>query len=296
MASLPALDSDLLRIFLTVFETGSVTRAGGVLGRTQSAVSMQIRRLEDQLGEALFVRGPRGVDLTPKGEQLLPYAKRVVGLMEETAAAMRSKPLDGPLRIGIPEEYGERVLPQVLAAFAERHPAVEVTVRCDHSAPQMKALANDELDLAVVFDWNKETVGEVLCVDPTVWVTSTAHRQHEQRPLPIAIYNESSWCTDFAIRSLEQHALDYRIAYTCETSGGLRIAVSTGLSIAALARSTIPPHCRELTAADGFPPVDSSRVVLRRNPYHSSPTAEGMAEMLRNAFRPMTKPAPALSA
>lgn len=281
------LESELLRTFLAVSDSGSVTRAGDRLGRTQSAISMQVRRLEDQLGEPLFVRGPRGVELTVKGEQLLPYARRIAGLMEETAAAMRSKPLDGPLRVGIPEEYGERVLPQVLAAFTERHPAVEVTVRCDHSAPQMAALANDELDLAVVFDWNKDTTGEVLFIDPTVWVTSRAHRQHEQRPLPIAIYNESSWCTDFAIRSLDQHSLAYRIAYTCETSGGLRIAVSTGLAIAALARSTIPPHCRELTMADGFPSVDSSRVVLRRNPHHSNPAAEGMAEMLRNAFRPM---------
>lgn len=281
------LDSDLLRIFLIVAEAGNFTRAADMAARTQSAVSMQVKRLEEQAGAALFLRGPRGVELTAHGRQLLPYARRIVGLMQEATAAMRSRPLDGPLRIGIPEEYGQTVLPRALAAFTERHPAVEVTIRCDHSAPQLVALENDEIDLAVVFDWHKETAGEVLYIDPTVWVTSLVHRLHERDPIPIAIYNESTWCTDFAIRSLEQQALDYRVAYSCDTSAGLRVAVSAGLGVAALARSTIPPDCRELTAADGFSQVDSSRVVLRRSPHRTSAAAEGMAEMLREAFRPM---------
>ncbi|MBB2972184.1 LysR substrate-binding domain-containing protein [Mesorhizobium sp. RMAD-H1] len=282
------LESDLLRTFLAVAETGNFTRAADGVGRTQSAVSMQIKRLEDILGEELFERGPRGVVLTGRGEQLVPYAQRIIGLLEEAAAAMRVKPLDGPVRIGIPEEYSQTVLPRALAAFSERHPAVEVTVRCDYTARQMAALEKDELDLAVVFDWHERAVGEVLLIDPTVWVTSLTHRLHERTPLPVAVYGNSEWCTEFAIRSLEQHGLDYRVAFTCDTSGGVKIAISSGLAIAALSRSNIPVDCRELTADDGFPMVDSSRVVLRRNPYHSSPAVEGMAEMIREAFRPMS--------
>ncbi|PRD43325.1 LysR family transcriptional regulator [Phyllobacterium phragmitis] len=282
------LDSDLLRTFLVVAETGNFTKAAEDVGRTQSAVSMQVKRLEESLGEALFERGPRGVVLTRRGDQLVPYARRVVGLLEETAAAMRVKPLDGPVRIGIPEEYSQTVLPRALAAFAERHPAVEVTVRCDYTFRQMTALENDDLDLAVVFDWHERAAGEILLIDPTVWVTSLVHRLHERTPLPIAVYGNSDWCTEFAIRSLQQHGLEYRIAFTCDTSGGLKIAISSGLAIAALSRSNISADCRELSAADGFPMVDSSRVVLRRNPYHSSPAVEGMAEMIREAFRPMS--------
>lgn len=293
MTGMQSLDSDLLKIFLAVADTSNFTHAGVVAGRTQSAVSMQVRRLEAQLGDTLFVRGPRGVALTAKGEQLLPYARQIVGLMDDTMAALRTAPLDGPLRVGIPEEYGESVLPRVLSAFTQRHPAVEVSVRCNHSAGQIAALENDELDLAVVFDWSRRVIGEVLGVDPTVWVTSEPHRLHEQRPLPIAIYNESTWCSEFAMRSLDQHGIPYRIAYSCETSGGLRMAAATGLAVAALVRSTIPPHCRELTMADGFPAVDSSRVVLRRNPHRSSPAADGMVEMLREAFAPMAAGIPA---
>jgi DNA-binding transcriptional LysR family regulator len=286
------LESDLLRVFLVVAETGNVTRAANDVGRTQSAVSLQLKRLEESIGKPLFERGPRGVALTESGLQLLPYARRIVGLMDETTAAMRQKPLDGLVRIGIPEEYGHTVLPRALAAFAESHPSVDVTVMCGYTAQQMEALENDALDLAVVFDWNREVQGEILFIDPTVWVTSTVHRLHERHPVPIAIYGRSNWCRDFAIRSLDQHSLPYRVAYSCDTSGGLKIAVTAGLGIAPLSRSNIPPDCRELTTEDGFPPIDSSRVVLRRNTYHSSPAVESMADLIRSAFRPAAQADP----
>ena len=281
------LDSDLLRVFLAINDTGSLTRAADIVGRTQSAVSMQVKRLEESVGQALFDRQPRGVVLTVRGAQLLPYARRVVDLLDEATTALRVKPLDGPVRIGIPEEYSETILPKALAAFAERHPAVEVTVRCDHSSAQLAALEADALDIAVVFDWNRVTQGEVLCIDPTVWVTSVVHRQEEKHPLPVAVYLGSSWCTEFALRSLDQHGLVWRAAFECKMTSGLRIAARTGLALAALSRSTIPDGCRELTAADGFPMVDSSRVVLRRNSRGSSPAIDGLAEMIREAFRPM---------
>ena len=281
------LDSDLMRSFLAVADSGGVTAAADRLGRTQSAVSMQIRRLEQALGQALFDRQPRGVALTARGRQLVPYARRVTRLLDEAAAALRETPLDGPVRIGIPEEYSDTVLPRALAAFAERHPAVEVTVRCDYSAPQMAALKADQLDLAVIFEWNRSGGGEVLCVDPTVWVTSVAHAPHRRRPLPAGVYFPGGWCRDVALRSLDQQGIDYRIAFECDTSGGLRLAARAGLAVASLSRSTIPEGCRELTAADGFPIVDSSRVVLYRNPRCASPAIDGLAAMLRAAFRPL---------
>ena len=282
------LDSDLMRSFLEVADSGSVTRAAEAVGRTQSAVSMQIRRLEEALGQALFERQSRGVTLTARGAQLVPYARRVVGLLNEAATALREKPLQGPVRVGIPDEYSDTVLPRALAAFAERHPGVEVTVRCDYSAPQLAALETDELDLAVIYDWRATAGAEVLGHDPTVWVTSVTHGQHLRWPLPIALYLRSDWCRDFALRSLDQHGIGYRKAFECDTSSGLRIAVRSGLAIAPLSRSTIPPDCRELTTDDGFPLVDSSRIVLRRNPRGSSPAIDGLAAMLRDAFRPLS--------
>src|SRR5690606_37074805 len=214
----PPLESDLLRIFVAVAQAGNVTHAAERLARTQSAVSMQVRKLEDSVGAVLFERGPRGVSLTPEGKRLLPYARRIVGLVDETTAVMRTAPLDGPVRVGIPEEYNQTVLPNALAAFAEIHPNIEVTVLCGYTAQQLAALEADQLDLAIIFDWCDGISGELLAVDPTVWVASAAHGRHLERPVPVAVYWRSSWCRDFALRSLERHTIPYRIAYTCDTS------------------------------------------------------------------------------
>ena len=285
------LDSDLMRSFLAVADTGSVTSAAARLLRTQSAVSLQIKRLEEALGQPLFERLARGVALTPRGAQLLPYARRVVSLLDEAAIALREKPLTGPVRVGIPDEYSGTILPRALAAFDERHDGLQVTVRCDHSEGQMRALEADELDLAVIYDWSYVQEGELLCIDPTVWVTSIAHAQHLRRPVPVGLYFRSDWCRDFAEASLNQQGIDWRPAWMCDLAAGFRVAVTNGVAIAPLSRSTIPAGCRELTAADGFPIVDSARVVLRRNPRGTSAAIEGMADMLREAFRPLAEAA-----
>jgi len=278
------LDSDLLRTFVAVTETGNFTRAGSKAGRTQSAVSMQIKKLEEIVGGTLFERGSRGVVLTKRGADLIENARRIVTMLDETAAAMRAPPLDGPVRIGIPEEYGHAILSRALSAFSRRHAQVEVTVRYAHSPAQMQALADGELDLAVVFEWQDFGGGEVLMQDPTVWVTSMLHPVHEERPVPIALYSRDGWCRDFAMRSLEQRGLNHRIAYMSDTTGGLKLAVTSGLAIAPISRSNIPAGCRELTAADGFGDIDSSNVVLRRNPLATGEAIDGMAEAIREAF------------
>jgi DNA-binding transcriptional LysR family regulator len=278
------LDSDLLRTFVAVADTGNFTKAAEQAGRTQSAVSMQMKKLEDVLGDSLFERGSRGVVLTRRGSELIINARRIVSLLDETAASMVAAPLGGPVRIGIPEEYGHAILSRALGAFAKRHPQVDITVRYAHSGAQIAALAAGDLDLAVVFEWQDLSGGEVLMHDPTVWVTSELHHMHEERPVPIALYNRAGWCKDFAIKSLEQRGLAYRVAYTSDTNGGLRLAVTSGLAIAPISRSNIPAGCRELTAADGFGDIDSSNVVLRRNPNASGEAIDGMEEAIREAF------------
>ncbi len=278
------LDSDLLRTFVAVTETGNFTRAGSKAGRTQSAVSMQIKKLEEIVGGTLFERGSRGVVLTKRGADLIENTRRIATMLDGTAAAMRAPPLDGPVRIGIPEEYGHAILSRALSAFSRRHAQVEVTVRYAHSPAQMQALAEGELDLAVVFEWQDFGGGEVLMQDPTVWVTSMLHPVHEERPVPIALYSRDGWCRDFAMRSLEQRGLNHRIAYMSDTTGGLKLAVTSGLAIAPISRSNIPAGCRELTAADGFGDIDSSNVVLRRNPLAVGEAIDGMAEAIREAF------------
>jgi DNA-binding transcriptional LysR family regulator len=282
--SLP-LDSDLLRTFLAVADTGNLTRAADAVRRTQSAVSMQIRKLEDLLGFALFERHSRGVVLTAQGRRLVDNARRIVSLLDDTAAAMRQPALAGTVRIGIPEEYVNSTLPKALGSFAAIHPNVEVTVQQGHSMSNLASLEAGEIDLAVVFEPGGRTRNEVLMMDPTVWVTSD-HGTHERRPLPIATYTyyEGGWCDDLAMRSLKRRGIESRIAYVSRTSSGLIAAVVSGLAIAPMSRSAIPTGCRELTEDDGFGIIDMSNVVLRRRRENRSPTIDAMADAIRRAF------------
>jgi DNA-binding transcriptional LysR family regulator len=278
------LDSDLMRTFVAVAETGNFTRAGELVGRTQSAVSMQVRRLEDAVGDVLFERGSRGVVLTRRGSLLLPNARRIVALMQETVAAFRAPPLSGHVRIGIPEEYGQYILPRALGAFSKRHADVDLTVNYGCSAVHLAKVRAGELDLAVIFEWQDFSEGEILMTDPTVWVTSTVHRMHEETPVPIALYGSTGWCREFALRSLEQRGVVHRIAYSSDTSGGLKLAVLSGLAIAPISRSNIPEGCRELGPADGFGVIDASHVVLHRHPGATGAAVAGMADAIREAF------------
>lgn len=290
------LESDLLRSFVAVAETKNFTRAADSLGRTQSAVSMQMKRLEELVGDPLFERGPRGVTLTRRGNDLLGNARRIVDLLDETAASLSAPALDGRVRIGIPEEYGAPILSRALGTFGKLHSNVEIMVRYGCSSVNKEMLEQGELDLTVVFEWQGTPRGEVLMVDPTVWATTDQHRVHEQSPLPVALYENSGWCMEFALRSLETagiHSLesrghDYRVTYRSDTNGGLKLAVSSGLAIAPLSRSNIPEGCRELTEAEGFGAIDSSNVVmyLRRNENREAVLA--MADAIREAFRTRT--------
>ncbi|GAB5507220.1 MAG: LysR family transcriptional regulator [Rhizobiaceae bacterium] len=279
------LDSDLLRTFVSVADTRNFTRAAHEVGRTQSAVSMQMKRLEAMVGEPLFERGPRGVALTVRGGELLINARRVVDLIDETAAALQAPNLDGRVRIGIPEEYSANVLSRALSAFAKAHRQVEVLVRYGRSSFHMDALERGDIDLAVVFEWEANPQGEVLMKDPTVWATSEVHCVHDERPVPVALYESAGWCSEFATDLLNALGIDYRIAYRSDTASGLRLAVSSGLAIAPLSRSNIPAGCRELTEADGFGLIDSSSVVLYRRPGATGEATGAMADAIREAFR-----------
>lgn len=278
------LDSDLLRTFVAVAESGSFTRAAQIVGRTQSAISQQMRRLEDFAGRPLFERGSRGVVPTRLGAQLLISARRVVSLIEETGSVLRASPLTGPVRLGLPEEYGHAVLDRALGTFARRHPDVEVTVRHGPSSENLARIEMNDLDMAVLFDWRDTPGNDVLRHDPTVWVTSELHRIHERAPLPIALYADSSWCTDYAVASLVRRDVAYRVAFTSHTTGGLKLAVTSGLAVAPLSRSNIPAGCRELTAGEGYDIVDASRLVLRVNRRSRSDAFETMRLAIHEAF------------
>lgn len=281
------LESELLRTFLAVADAGNLTRAADTVRRTQSAVSMQLKRLEELIGLPLFERHSRGVVLTAHGRRLVDNARRIVALLDHTAAAMRQPALGGSVRIGVSEEYINSTLPRALGAFAAIHPDVEITVHQGTSMSNLAALEAGEIDIAVVFEPGGKSRNEVLMIDPTVWVTSSQHPIHERQPLPIATYTyvEGGWCDDLAMRNLKQRKIESRIAFVSRTTSGLIAAVISGLAVAPLSRSVIPPGCRELTESDGFGIIDLSKVVLRTRADKRSQAVDAMADAIRGAFR-----------
>ncbi|MGI9407925.1 MAG: LysR substrate-binding domain-containing protein [Hyphomicrobiaceae bacterium] len=281
----PQLESDLLRTLVAIADTGNFTRASEIVSRTQSAVSVQMKKLEDVVGEVLFERGPRGVSLTGPGERLVKDARRILSLLDQAAQSLQLDPLDGSVRIGIPEEYGGTILPRVLSRFAKMHPQAEVTVRCAPSSELNSEFDKGVLDLIVVHEEAARIGGEVLLHDPVVWVTSEQFYQHEIKPMPVAVCDRGCWWREWALASLDQQQKDYRITYVSGSTFGLQAAVSSGIAVAVLSKSQIPSDCRELTLEEGFPQLQGTNIVLRQRKQGKCSTKAGMAQAVREAFQ-----------
>jgi DNA-binding transcriptional LysR family regulator len=277
------LESDLLRTFLTVARHGNVTRGAEALHRTQSAVSIQVKRLEECLAVTLFRREPRGVSLTEAGERLWLAAERIVNDLDQTVRTFRADPIGGLVRVGIPDEYGTDVLPTILADFTARFPAVEVFVQCGFSVDFPDAVKRGELDLAVFADARGTALSDKLIQDPTVWVASRQYECRDQEPVPLALFERACWWRDMAIEALEEAGQQYRIVFSSESVAGIKAAIATGLAVGVLARSTVESSTHILDEQHGFPRLPDSVLRLRRG-RDNSPAIGAMAAAIETGF------------
>ncbi len=278
------LDSTLLRTFLAVAQSGSVTGATEVLHRTQSAISVQIRRLEEALGVPLFERRPRGVALTSHGERLFADAAEIVRRLDETARSFAAPPISGQVSVGIPDEYGTPLLTRVLRDFSSRCPDVEVSVHCGFSTAFPEAVRRGDLDLAVYADDEAGGGGEVLVRETTVWVSRADGTAHLQEEVPLALFDRSCWWRDAALAALRRAGRRFRIAYTSESVAGVKAAVAVGAAVGMLARGTVDPGLRIVGADFGFPDLPPSNLVLIQARPEPSPAAAAMAAAIRRGF------------
>ncbi len=283
MKSSAILDTDLLRTFLAVARHGNVTRGAESLHRTQSAVSIQIKRLEERLAVALFRREPRGVSLTEAGERLRSAAERIVGDLDQTLRAFRADPIGGLVRIGIPDEYGSDVLPRILANFTARFPAVEVFVQCGLSESFPDIVKRGELDLAVFADPGSPQSSGELIQDPMTWVASRGYRCRGGEAVPLALFDRSCSWRDMTIEALEGIGQPYRIVFSSESVSGIKAAIATGLAVGVLARSTVENSMHILTRQHGFPRLPESVLRLVRG-RAGSPAVAAMAAAVEEGF------------
>src|SRR3954462_10963049 len=177
------LDVDQLRTFIAIAETGSFTRAADIVHKTQSAVSMQMKRLEERLDRGVFARGGRALKLTEDGERLLDYARRIVKLNVETIAAF-SDELTGRVRLGVPDDYAERYLPEIMARFSRAYPAIELTVLCEETVCLLDRIKGNELDLAIITNCTGQMTAENFRQERLLWATSNRQSTHLEERLP----------------------------------------------------------------------------------------------------------------
>ncbi len=281
--SVRGVDSDLLRTFVAVAELGSITDAGRRLGRTQSAVSVQIRKLEQALSVDLFERKARGMALNDAGRLLLPQAARVQSELDRICDLFAT-PLVGRVRVGIPDDYGSAVLERILAGFCTRHADVEISMRYGISAQFPDALDKDDLDLAVYAAETPGPSGTVLFTEQTVWAAREDWVSPVSDPVPLALFDRTCWWRDVAIAALSSAGLRHRVAVSSESVSGVKAAVRTGLAVAMLARTALEPGMRELGVRDGFPVLPSSTLVLGQNPRSDSEPVREMARVIREGF------------
>ncbi len=278
------LDSDLLKVFVTVAERGGFTHAARALNRTQSAVSMQIKRLEQEVGTALFEREGRRTGLTEAGEALMGYARRLLALNDEAIGVVRQRRIAGTIRLGCIDDYATRVLPRILARFWSEHPTVQVEVQTGLTSDLVQRIGA-EFDLVLGMHPVGLGRGDVICRDTPVWATSRAHRTHREDPLPLAVSRQGCLFRRWATAALDDRGRRWRCAYMSPSLATVEAAVEAGLAVSVFKKSTISPRLRRLTVREGFPRFPDVDITLHTGPGGATRQARALADHLTRSLR-----------
>ncbi len=278
------LDSNLLRTFLAVADAGTFTGGAARIHRSQSAASVQIKQLEDLLGEPVFKRHGRGVVLSRIGEVLEPVARQVIQTLDATMSEIVGGGLEGSIRIGIPDDHGKEALSKIIADFTRDHPKVDLMVHCALSTGFPAALVAGELDLAV---HEVEEVGPAMALlreEQMHWVTSRAHNLLERDPIPVALFDRACWWRDVALQALEASGRAYRIIYSSESVTGVAAAIEAGIAIGVLDHSALTPDLVVLSETEGLGAMPTSKLVLDCGKSAQDPVCRTMATAIKGAF------------
>ena len=275
------LDTDQLRSFLAIVDSGSFTRAAERVHRTQSAVSMHIRRLEEQLGCALFVKQGRGARLTAEGERLIEFARRIIHAEAGALAALSRKGLRGAARLGIPDDYAESFLADIVARFNRRHPLVEVSVVCETSQELTVQVSAGALELALVTDHPGLHGFELLREEPLVWAAAERFRIEDGAPLPLALGSVACiWrrATEDALASAPRVT---RGLFFSKNFSAIGSVVRAGLAATTLPASMVGEGLRILGRNEGLPDLPMTRMGLVHAPGRPTEEAKALAEAIR---------------
>lgn len=263
--AMQSVDLDLLRTFLAIAETGSFSKAAEKVFRTPSAVSMQVKKLEETLGRAVLVRDSRSVSLTTDGEMLLGYARRMIALSNEMMARFITPDMEGTVCLGAPDDYGARIMPDVLKRFAQSHPNVQVNVIIETSEQLHERFNNGGLDVMVYTAQTDmaDPQAHVLLDEPLVWAGVKGGCAHTREPLPLSMWEEGCAWRNKAVKALADQNRSYRIAYMTAHTMAQRAAIISDLAVAPFPQSFIEDPLVALDERHGLPPLDNYQIRLR---------------------------------
>ena len=281
---IPNLDVDLLKTFLAIADNGSFTKAAEEVHKTQSAISMQMKRLEELLGVPLFAKDGRMSRFTPDGERLVDYARRIVSFNDEVVSVFTKPELTGTIRFGTPDDYAEKFLPEILARFARTHPLITVDVDCIGSGELFSRVKRGEMDLALVTHGCDIVTDEPVRREQLVWVTSMRHCAHMAEVVPLAVSHAGCEWRGKVLKSLDMQGRKYRVAYSTPNSNAVNAAVMQGLAVGAMPELCVRPGMRILTEKDGFPSLGSFDIGLVRKPGKSNKAIDALALHVRESL------------
>jgi DNA-binding transcriptional LysR family regulator len=286
------LDIDQLRTLIAIADTGSFTRAADVVHKTQSAISMQMKRLEERVGRDIFEKDGRASRLTDDGERLLSYARRIVRLNQDCLSSFSEAELSGRVRLGVPDDYADRYLPEILARFTRTNARVEVTVVCEPTPMLAERVQHGDLDLAIITYSDHRAPAEIIRHERLLWVTAQRASVHEQSPIPLALGRPTCNWRQAATEKLEHMGRPFRVLYASWNSTAVGAAVLAGLAVSVLPESAVRSGMRVLGPSDGFPALPSVKIGLLRNRLEPSALTDRLAEHIVSSLDNLSGRAP----
>ncbi len=281
------LQIDYLRTFIALAEAKNFTKTGRQVNLSQSAVSMQIKRLENEVGKQLFDRAGKTVRLTTEGNILINYARRIVKEHDEAVSALSKPNLEGFIRFGSPEHYTAGVLPGLLARFSQSFPDVTVEMRCENSDVIKASVDTGDLDIGICTQISDG--GQVIAHDPVVWAANPDFVLQKHKPVSLATFEDDCIFRSWALEGLEKAGISYRIVYVSRSISGLIDAVKAGFAIAPVIRSNVPSELKIAGIGDGLPVLPVSNIALHKTKKVTSEIIDCFAEHIIKSFREKTE-------
>ena len=279
------LDLTALRAFVTVAETGGVTRAAGQLNLTQSAVSMQIKRLEESLGQPLLDRAGRGVALTAQGEQLLSYGRRMLKLNDEVWARMRDDAYEGEIRLGVPHDIIYPHIPGVLQRFTAEYPRMKLELISSYTRKLKADFERGAVDLILTTEAGLEEGGETLVTHPLLWVGAPGGASWRQRPLRLA-FEDKCIFREPVQAALDRAGISWEMAVTSDSTRTVEATCAADLAVHANIGGNSVPHLEIIDHDGALPDLPSVNINLYRAMRADTPICDMLAKYVRDAFCP----------